>query len=316
MTFEFRIPILPRPSFFSNVRLATLSLAKLGNGYAAAPIRVSVGDGANRDSVIAANTWSQAYPVEWRIISRAVGDAQFSSGLDRYANPASSDVIILIDADACLMRPIDELLEKLKGATRPTVAAMQAHFPPFLDWSTSEAQWRALLVESGFSDARLERRYSISPPEESGRCPPYFNYGFVAFNAAAFESIRPLMADHTQKLIAQLAGTQPVFFTAQLALTLAIIETGVDVMELRPEYNCPNSDEMLAHGLGEAADIRVLHYLRNNVFDRHTFLCERNAFEAFRKADFASPVVQAFQSHVLDLPGVFFDEPLPYEQGV
>ncbi|PST17622.1 hypothetical protein C7U61_18515 [Rhizobium sp. JAB6] len=315
MSFEFRVPILPRPSFFSNVKLTALSLAKLGSDYAAAPIRVSVGEGPNRDSVATANIWSDAYPVEWQMVPREANDAEFSSGLDRYAKPAGSDVIILIDADTCLMRPIDELLENLRVAGRPTVAGMQAHFPPFPDRSTSEAQWRLLLAEFGFSEAVLDRSYSMSSPVESGHCPPYFNYGFVAFNAAAFERIRPLMAGYTQKLLTQLAGIQSIYFTAQLALTLAILEADVDVLELGPEYNCPNSDEMLTHGLRSVADIRVLHYLRNNVFNRHTFLCERQEFEAFRGTKFASSVVQAFQAHVLSLRDVFLDGPLPYEPG-
>ncbi len=316
MTFEFRIPILPHASFFSNVKLAALSLAALGDNYAVAPVRVSVGDHADRDAVIAANSWSQNYPVEWRMVPIEVSDAEFSSGLDRYAMPTSSDVVILIDADACLLRPIDELVEQLCMAQRPTIAGMQAHFPPFKDRATSEVQWRSLLTKCGFPDIALERGYSMSPPEVSGLCPAYFNYGFVAFNATAFERIRPLIAGYTHKLLALLAGTQQIYFTAQLALTLAILETGVDVLELGPEYNCPNSDEMLAHGLRAADDVRVMHYLRNSVFDRHAFLCEHQAFEAFRQTEFSSPIVQSFRAHVLNLKNVFLDEPVSYRSGV
>lgn len=310
MSFEFRVPILPNPSFYSNVKLAALSLARLGDGYAAAPIRISVGDKADKDAVLVANDWAQAYPVEWRFIPSHVSDTGFASGLDRFAVSATSDVIILIDADACLMQPIDELLEKLRRADRPTVAGLQAHFPPFDDRSTSEAQWRTLLTGMGFHDVALERRYSMFPPDMGGYCPPYFNYGFVAFNAAAFDRIRPLIPGFTKKFLAQLAGTRQMFFSAQMALTCAILETGVDAVELGPEYNCPNSDEMLAHGLRAAEDVRVMHYLRPDVFDRHTFLCQQEAFEAFRKENFTSSVTQIFQKHVLSLPDVFLDEPI------
>jgi hypothetical protein len=65
---------------------------------------------------------------------------------------------------------------------------------------------------------------------------------------------------------------------------------------------------MLAYGLHDAADIRVLHYLRREQFDRHSFLCKRDEFDAFCNMSFASPVLQAFQQHVRSLPRLFYGE--------
>jgi hypothetical protein len=309
VTFEFRVPILPRASFFSNVKLAALSLAKLGGPYAAAPLKVSIGEYAEKAALLAANPWSANYPVVWRPPPEEMWPGEVTSGIDRYAYGAESDVVILMDADACLIRPIDDLLSRLVNARRPTVAGVTAHFPPFKDWSTSEAQWRTLLALDGRPNACLDFIYSMASPEAAGHCPPYFNYGLVAFNAEAFERVRPLIPAYAEWMIEHLERTGAMFFSGQIALTLGILEADLDVISLPPYYNCTNSDEMLAYGLDKLTDVRVLHYLRTEEFDRHAFLCDSKAFDTFRTKNFASPVVRLFQRHVLSLPDVFYCAP-------
>lgn len=309
MTFEFRIPIVPEASFFSNVKLAALSLAKLSGEYASAPLKISTGDYVDEGALLAANPWSADYPVVWQPAIDEIWPGGMPAWSHRYAYAAESDVVILMDADACLIRPIDELLSRLRQAERPTVAGVMAHFPPFQDRSTSEARWRQLLTADGRADTRLDFTYSVASVEEAGRCPPYFNYGLVAFNSAAFDLVRPLTHIYTEWMIELMDGTREMFFAGQIALTLSILEAGLDVISLGPEYNCINSDEMLGKSLASLDDIRVMHYLRTEVFNRHTFLCRREAFDAFRTGRFASPIVQLFQRHVLSLPDVFYDGP-------
>jgi hypothetical protein len=311
VTFEFRVPIVPRASFFSNVKLAALSLAKLGGAYAAAPLKVSIGEFAEKAALLAANPWSANYPVVWRPAPAPdeMWPGEVTSGIERYAYGAESHVVILMDADACLIRPIDDLLSRLMDAHRPTVAGVTAHFPPFKDWSTSEAKWRTLLALDGRPDVCLDFTYSMASPETAGHCPPYFNYGFVAFNAEAFERIRPLIPVYMERTMEYLDGTREMFFSGQIALTLSILEADLDVISLAPYYNCTNSDETLAYGLDKLADIRVLHYLRTEEFNRHAFLCQSKAFDAFRTKNFASPIVRLFQRHVLSLPDVFYSAP-------
>ncbi|RWC41763.1 MAG: hypothetical protein EOS55_25730 [Mesorhizobium sp.] len=309
MTFEFRIPILPEPEFFSNVKLAALSLAKLGGAYATAPIVVSAGGHADASEICAVNRWSRTYPVIWRPVPHPVSDRGFSSGFDRYAEPPRGDVIILADADACLMRPIDDLLRRMRDAERPTVAGLSAHFSPFSrGGAENDAAWRQLLDAFGFGDTSLDWRYSQSPDEVFGGCPAYFNYGFVVFNKTAFTAIQPLIRPLTARVLDYLKDKPSIVFSGQIALSLAILTAGADALPLGPEYNCPNSDEMLTYGLRDAADIHVLHYLRRDQFDRHSFLCNRDEFDAFCSKPFASLVLQAFQRHVLSLTYPFYGE--------
>jgi hypothetical protein len=309
MNFEFRIPILPEPGFFSNVKLAALSLAKLGGNYAAAPIVVSIGGHADLVAIRAVNRWSCHYPVTWRAVPHTVSDRAFSSGFDRYVEPPRSDVIILADADVCLIRPIDDLFRAMRAAKRPLVAGMLAHFSPFSrDGAENDVAWRRLLDAFGFGNAPLNQRYSQSSDESFGGTPAYFNYGFVAFNKAAFTAIQPLIRPLTGRVLDYLKDTPFIVFSGQIALSLAMLTVGADTLVLGPEYNCPNSDEMLAHGLGDVADIRVLHYLRRDQFDRYSFLCNRSEFDAFCSKPFTSPVLQAFQQHVRSLTYPFYGE--------
>lgn len=307
-TLEFRLPIAPHPSFYSNVKLAAMSLAKLGEPYATAPIFVSVGDNADIDQVRSDNAWSRDLPVVWSAIQHADSNVEpqgYLCGLDRFAEPSRADVIIIIDADACLVRPIDELLERLSTAA-PTVGGLMAHYSPFgHDPERNDSTWRRFLDAAGLTGHPLDFRYSIATPEQAGHCPAYFNYGFVAFNRAAFGKLRPIVRKH-HDFARELLSGGPLFFAGQIGLAFALAAAKIDILELGPEYNCPNSDEMFGRGIERVDDIRVVHYLRKGEFDRHDFLSDSGAFQRFRSASFASAVNRHFQRHVLALPDAFY----------
>ena len=308
-TCEFRLPIAAAPGFYSNVKLAALSLAALGPPYDAAPLTVFFGGDADPGQVRADNPWSGALPhLAWRAAPPVRVHPGFASGLARYSRPAEADVVVLMDADACLLRPIDDLLETLSSAQEPTVAALPAHASPFShDGATNDAAWRHLLQDCGLADVPLDSRYYRHPDGYPGWCPPYFNYGFVAFNRAAFERVRPLLEDLTERMLQRYEGTPTAFYSAQLALTLALLQCSVRTLALDHAFNCPNSDEMSKFAPLAPDSIRVLHYLRTAEFDRHRFLCDPAAFDAFRRAAFAAPATREFQRHVLSLKGVVLE---------
>lgn len=309
VTFEFRLPIRPEPSFYSNVKLATLSLAKVGGAYTAAPMAVWFGGGVDPARVRADNRWANAFPnVQWRPAPPLHVHPEFASGMARYGTPATADVVILMDADACLLRPIDDLLKVLASAPGPMVAAVPAHGSPFSsDGAENDNSWQVLLADFGFRDVPLDGRYYWSPKGYPGACPgTYFNYGFVAFNRLAFDRVRALIAPTSERLLARYAGTQTAFFSAQMALALSLLKKNAAYITLSHAFNCPNSDEMDSFAPLCQEHIRVLHYLRQAEVDRHRFLCVPEAFEAFCGGTFASPAMREFQRHVRSLRGVFY----------
>ncbi len=58
------------------------------------------------------------------------------------------------------------------------------------------------------------------------------------------------------------------------------------------EYNCANDDTLIKHQLVNLSDIRIIHYLRKNEFDRHDFLCDREQYDGFigevKKCDYGN----------------------------
>ncbi|QSX77452.1 hypothetical protein [Agrilutibacter solisilvae] len=299
MKLEFRIPISPKPAFYAQVRLIAQSLASLGSAYAQARIQVSVGDRASLAEVHAHNAWAQAFPVDWYVVPdelhARMTAPEWASGHGRYACPSDADIVVLCDADTCPVAPFDDLLTLLHGAP-PAVAGLQAHSPPF---ANNEETWLGLLRAIDRPGLPLDRRYSIDVDGRQLASPAYFNYGFVAFNAAAFTAVSARIDECLDLACRMLPRNR---FAAQVALTLAMAETGVDVVELGHEYNCANDDRLLAHAWVQPEDVRVIHYLRGDDLARHEFLCNRALFDAFVGAPRQNAINERLRIHLLTLP--------------
>lgn len=306
MRLEFRPPISPKPEFYSQIRLLAQSLARLGPPYSTAKIQVSVGERPAPEEVAADNAWAASYPVEWYVVPEAVYESApappWASGLGRYACPSDADVIVLCDADICPVARFDELLGQLDRG-RPAIAGLQAHYSPFRDLD-SGATWRRLLREIGEPDTSVAWRYSMDVDHSRGLCPPYFNYGFVAFNAAAFRTIAPVMARYLRTASDALPGNR---FAAQIALTLALTAAGTEVVPLGHELNCANDDVLVNHDLVALDDVRVIHYLRGDEFNRHAFLCDRARFDDFIGAARRNAVSERLRRHVAGIPDAFIE---------
>lgn len=308
MRLEFRPPISPKPEFYSQIRLLAQSLARLGPPYSTATIQVSVGERPHPDAVAAANHWATAFPVEWYVVPDAVYESAphpaWVSGLGRYARASDADVVILCDADTCPVARFDELLAQLDRRP-PTIAGLQAHYSPFRKLD-SETTWRRLLRDIGEPDATPKLRYSMDVGQVQGPCPPYFNYGFVAFNASAFRAIAPVMAHYLHTACDALPGNP---FAAQVALTLALTAVRADVIQLGHEFNCANDDVLTSHGLVAIDDVRVIHYLRGDEFNRHEFLCNRDRFDDFIGSRKRNLITERLRRHVMAIPDAFIEWP-------
>lgn len=306
MRLEFRPPISPKPEFYSQIRLLAQSLARLGPPYSTAKIQVSIGERPTQEEVTAANPWSASCPVEWYVAPDAVYErapaAPWVSGLGRYECPSNADVIVLCDADICPIARFDELLTLLDRDT-PVIAGLQAHYSPFRNLD-NDATWRRLLREIGEPDTALTQRYSMDVEHAHGACPPYFNYGFVAFNASAFRAIAPIMAQYLHIACTALPRNG---FAAQIALTLALSAAKVEVISLGHELNCANDDVLINHGLVAVDDVRVIHYLRGDEFNRHHFLSDRERYDDFVGTRKRNLITEHLRQHVLAIPDAFIE---------
>ena len=306
MKLEFRICISPKPEFYSTVRLAAMSLRKLGPPYDSARILVSVGDYADLESIRSANRWSEAFPVQWRTVSHEKF-REFSSlatDHDRFIEPSDADVVIMCDSDLCPVERIDDLIGRIGESGRFAIAGLQAHFTPFhKDAAGNEVAWRRIFAAAGLGEPRLSVQYSNDTADVMGRAPPYFNFGFVLFRREAFAAIAPIYESYVR--ITREATEPGFFFQTQIGLSLAIAAAKVDIELLSHAYNCANDDGPFAapeaFRLKSPDEISVIHYLRKNEMDRRSFLANRSFYKAFLAAPNLNRVNARLRDHVLEL---------------
>jgi hypothetical protein len=304
-TLELRLSISPAPSFYSTVRLAALSLRRLGPPYDSARMLVSVGDCTDLDTIRAANAWSDDFPVEWRSVPHELfrDHSYLATHNDRYLPPPEADVIVMCDSDVCLVDRIDELVERVGQPGRRAIAGLQAHFAPFqLGGAGNEAEWRRIFASAGLGKPQLTRRYSGDPADLMGRVCAYFNYGFVAFSRAAFTAVAPQQASFSHLTRALMNDS---FFLTQASLSLLIVAAGLEVEPLTFAYNCSNDDlpfsaaeEFRIHCVDE---IRVIHYLRDDQLDRRGFLIDPDAYQTFLSAPNLNAVNRRLRDHIVAL---------------
>jgi hypothetical protein len=304
LKLEVRLCISPTAAFYSTVRLAVLSLRRLGPPYSLARVVVSVGDCATLAEIQAANAWSLDYPVIWRAVSHALflEQSYLATHNDRYFYPTDADVVLMCDNDVCLVQQVDDVLFQVAQPGRRIVAASQAHRPIGPYEAHGEAWWRSLFARYGYAQDAIRHPYALDLHREFGLAPYYFNYGFVALSRAAFEAVAPFEASFNalgQKLLGD-SG-----FMVQLSLALLVQELGLEVVPLSLAYNCPNDDEAFA-GVGpwrfdDESAIACVHFQRATQMDRRSFVCDPAAYDAFMRHENLNRVNQRLRRHLQDI---------------
>jgi hypothetical protein len=252
-----------------------------------------------------ANAWSADYPIEWLPVPREAFALRsyFATGNHRFEDGPESDIVILCDADLCLVDRIDDLVRQMQEGPAESVAGLQAHSSPFaLGASRNEAMWRKLFVECGLGSPDLNAAHSLDADGSHGLAPPYFNYGFVAFTRDAFLRLAPLCEDYTVQAARMMDQS---FFQEQVGLTLGLAASGTFVHRLSHAFNCANEDRPFRaprpFRIDSVDEIRAIHYLRTEEVDRHAFLVSRQAFDDFMRSSTLNPVNQRLRQHIVDL---------------
>jgi hypothetical protein len=296
-SFEFRIPIAPRPAFYHRVRFFCAALRRLGPPYSEALVRVTVGDNADLRTVEKENEWSSDFPLEWHIVPRDLVETHgyFGTSDYRYLLPdAGADLVILADADTVIVRPFGDELEPLLR-DEPVMAGHMAHGPPP----------RKLQAQSGMEPVRfwphLFERFDIPWPRElhrysigsSGRfpdAPAYYNLGFIILNRAALRIFQRTIFAVRDRLNEVLESEM----RCQIACTLVSYANGIRCHDLPASFNAANDDRHhREHGI-PLEEIKVIHYLRRDEIDREHFL-SGEAREHFLRSSFRNPINRLLQ---------------------
>ena len=100
----------------------------------------------------------------------------------------------------------------------------------------------------------------------------------------------------------------PTLFRCQLALTMAIVRSGVQWRQLPLRLNFPNIAEYLPHHQAEFADARIIHYLKDEEFSRVEDFASAERVGALLSRDDLNPINARLRDTLRQLHGHVLSE--------
>lgn len=313
-TIEFHIPAQPTPAFFSQIGMFALSLRELGPPYSVAPIHVSLGHTGRIPIPDAYGLTQCRDQLRWHwVTGDEFAQNPYAQAENRWRVVGDSEFVCMSDADTLLVRRIDELLQELRD--RPAVAGVVVHFPQFAATKEKNVRqgWeytaRMLLGRSIAFPCRHTLQKKDAADNETPFCA---NFGFVIGPREFMRNLGEDLPDLNKKVIdlfPALPNEKPSkmhFFSAQIALALAIAKNEIPWRELPMRYNWPNDSAADSFYPEEVPQVRVVHYLRRAKFKRERIFCEREGFEQFMQTCFSEAGNQLLQERVRKLTGGIF----------
>ncbi|MEO7841488.1 MAG: glycoside hydrolase family 99-like domain-containing protein [Anaerolineales bacterium] len=297
----FHITASPNDSFYSKIAMFRLALDALGGVYKKAHIILAIGD---KEFSPLPERWKpflgKNVKLNWadpqlytKYANAAQGNARWKYNYDGY------DIVILCDADTILVKPIDEALARIQQS--PVVMGVIAQYP--FTWKTHDDNnqaWMSLAKQFLGKPIDLKYKYALIPDDDpSANCPFYINYGFVILTPKIIKTVANTFLDLRSKIISLKEIKYPIF-SGQIALALSLLALDIPTYELGLQYNFPN--DPLADQLHpkELKDVRLIHYLRTDKFDRHAVFTTEEAFNGFLSLKLEGSN-KLFQDHVRKL---------------
>jgi hypothetical protein len=265
--YEIHVPISPTPLFFTRIHYLAASVRRFGGALADSRIVVTVG-GDERIDLAGINPWSQRLGVEWRWLDDALWRRHgiYATALQRFCYDIEAPNALLLDSDTLFTQPVDDLVVSL--ARSHAIAGVLAHVSPFIGCAGEQGLWEEIFHAAGLGDPVLECEHpgwqSIEFDPARRCCPPYFNLG-VLF---ASREILGALAKTIYAEMETVERVHPTLFRCQIALTLAIVRSGVQWRQLPLRFNLPNIVEYLPRYQAELADVRIMHYLKDEQLTR------------------------------------------------
>lgn len=294
---EIHIPASPNLQFNNMLFFLVHSLAD--RAAFRGDWRVVVTQG--RDGTMTADhprlAWAKAFPVEFRQVPLPLWTEFESESRHRklpnyiynatvYAQlgqPFTSDVVLFIDADTVVTRPLDALVDHVLAAN--CMAAKSAWQPPPIDINAI-IRHRGLTYEgppveySGYGWSFVEPRFG----------PPYVNGGFVLCSREMANRLQSDICDDF-RFVAQ---HYPGHYIWQVAQCLTMIRQAIPLKSLDERFNFgigPDAPPLIGGEEGAAlqraideqvADMRVVHYCTKTPhFDRNRVMGSDAALDAF-----------------------------------
>jgi len=294
---EFLLCGSPNDAFWSQIAMFRLSLDSIGPEFRAARVVMCVADDVQ---VPLPERWQPHFTnieVEWAPLESYLDFGDGEDHLFTLIDP-EADVSCICDADTLFINPPpDEFFNEI--VEQPAICGAIAHLPPpKFEQSGRDYRhldnlqfWQALSREVLGREIELDNEYTLKP--ESGNCPFYINYGFVASTPALMLEL------HRQLSVVQPAIRQWLDndFFAQLGITLAVERGNLATRTLPMRYNFPNDPRAEQMFPEELLHLKLIHYLRRDHFDRHLIFSNADEFNLFMELDLEGSN-RVFQEHI------------------
>ncbi len=277
---QFLIAGSPNDAFCSQIGMFKLALSRLGEPYSNAIITAIFGDA---EITGLPERWSSIFEGV-QVVFADVKDFMkynvFAQGDLRYEMvDETADIVMMFDADTVLVRAIPELLA-LSMAT-PALRAAIAHRPPYGDREI----WGPIFDRYLGYRPPFDHEYALvrDKTEDGSKflaSPYYINQGVMFGTAAIFKELGPKMREIRHDLIAQ--NPNWLLFSAQIALTVALLRHDIPHEAIALRYNYPNRHtEADLNRVSEFENMAVLHYQNTRHYDRHKIFTSKQQFDEF-----------------------------------
>jgi hypothetical protein len=280
-TLEVHVPIAPAPSFLYQLRCLAHTLRRFGGEYRDAPVIATVGGDPVDLGLAARMPWLAANGIElrWVPARKYAALGMHATGATRLKQPFRSDVVLLLDADTLIRRPLDDLIQLVYRDR--VVAGVIAQTTPLYQGRDPDMDWTRLFSLCGLSKPRLDHEHPgwgyFFWDQRYRYCPAYFNYGVIAAPADLVGRIGRVSETYLQRLRSVMAS----YFDGQLALMMAIAKLDLPVVALPMRYNMLNNPMAEALNYREIDHAIIVHYLSDQHFRRQETFASLSSLEAF-----------------------------------
>ena len=300
--------------FLSQIAFARMSLDALGGIYREARLVAALGEYERPELPAGWAPYFENIEVVWANPEGKPNPAfqlQHEKRFDLMRDDA--DVAIICDADVCLFRPFDDILNKVVRARM--IAGVMAHYHLPIDGvrGDADADWRRIARAVLGHEIDRPHRYlfgstpdepPVIDPEQRPRAPFYLNYGVVMGPPAQLRRM------HAMEVALRPAVCRAVgeHWAAQVGVALACARLDIPTRALPPRFNYANRPEADLLYPEELKKIVFFHYMFERNFSRKTLFCQPRKFRAFLK----NPLTGAderLRRHIIKLTGGRFPFP-------
>ncbi len=204
--------------------------------------------------------------IEFLSIQHFHADGYFAQSERRFSSGAEGiDVLLCVDADTFL-GDIEEVLDQVHD--NATIAGVQAHYGfPTSTGNSSMQDWISLADTFLGHPMRFDNFYSLASINsviEERSSPFYINGGAIFVSTSILSELYRAYSVFRRETEKQL---KVPYFAGQVSIALAVESLGLDPITLPVRYNFPNDPIADARYPEDLEDVRILHFLRNRLFD-------------------------------------------------